>query len=241
MLDPKRSEQDALGRGAYSAVEGLRLLNFDRTGRGRAVSRQTITRWLRGYDHGDDRDRHSDPLWQPDFANENQQIELSFRDLIELRFVKSFRDLGLSLPAIRECYERAAVAVQDARPFSTQRFRTDGKTIFLDITEDLGDGEMIDLRRRQNVFRTVIEPSLKDLEFDASVVARWYPLGSARKSIIVDPLRAFGRPLARAGVPTSILKSAVQIEGSIARVACLYEVPTGEVRDAFAFENRLAA
>jgi uncharacterized protein (DUF433 family) len=166
---------------------------------------------------------------------------LSFRDLIELRFVKSFRDLGLSLPTIRACFQRAIEKVQDERPFSTQKFRTDGKAIFLDITQNVGDGELIDLRHRQRVFRTVVEPSLRDLEFDADVVARWYPLGVLRRSIVIDPARVFGRPLAaEAGVPTEVLVNAVNVEGSVETVARLYEVAPA-VRDAVAFERKLAA
>src|SRR5262249_22962972 len=114
---------DILGRGIYSAAEAVRLINFRRADapiqlpvtkathqrpsdmgaevEARSISTQTIARWLRGYDynyHG--MVRHSGPLWQPEYVNNDETIELSFRDLIELRFVKTFRDLGLSLPAI---------------------------------------------------------------------------------------------------------------------------------------------
>jgi uncharacterized protein (DUF433 family) len=173
--------------------------------------------------------------------NEDNLIEFSFRDLIELRFVKAFRDIGLALPTIRECYQRAAEEVRDERPFSTKKFRTDGKTIFLEITEGIQEAKLVDLRRRQNVFRTIVEPSLKDLEFDASAVARWFPLGIARKSIIIDPARAFGRPIAASGIPTEVLGRAVAVEGSVAKVVALYKVSAAEVKDAVAFEKRLAA
>ena len=95
------TEPEVLGRGVYSASEGLRLLNFSRNPEipTRSVSRQTVARWLRGYDHGPNAEHHSEPLWRPDYANDDDQIELSFRDLIELRFVKAFRDLGLTLAA----------------------------------------------------------------------------------------------------------------------------------------------
>jgi uncharacterized protein (DUF433 family) len=242
----KRSPTDpVLGRGVYGATEGLRLVNFTRSSNApqRSVSRQTVTRWLRGYDFKRGGEiRHSDPLWTPDYSNDNDQIEFSFRDLIELRFVKAFRDLGLSLPAIRECFDRAVEEVRDDRPFSTQLFRTDGKTIFLEITKGVQEGELIDLRRRQRVFRTMVAPSLRELEFDAEVVARWFPLGVNKRSIVIDPARAFGRPIARAsGVPTELLAQAVTVEGSIERAAALYESSSNEVRDAVAFEQRLAA
>ncbi|WP_375460886.1 hypothetical protein [uncultured Enterovirga sp.] len=238
-------EPDALGRGAYGAAESLRLLNFSRDAArvDRRISRQTLSRWLRGYDfRAGDEVGHSDPLWLPDYANDDDLLELSFRDLIELRFVKAFRDLGLALPTIRECLRRAVEEVGDERPFSTRRFRTDGKTIFLDITRDVREGELVDLRRRQGVFRSVVEPSLRDLEFDADVVARWFPLGTGQRSIVVDPTRAFGRPVAaESGVPTEVLAHAMTVEGSPERVARLYEVSAKVVRDAIQFERALAA
>jgi len=100
---------------------------------------------------------------------------------------------------------------------------------------------MIDLKKRQQVFRTIVEPSLRDLEFEASIVARWYPLGMKHQSVVVDPARSFGRPIVRRGVPTEILAEAVKLEGSVNAVALLYEVPRAEIRSALEFERRLAA
>ena len=235
---------DVMGRGVYGAVEAIRLVNFRRQPdvSGRSISPQTVRRWLRGYDYlaGDDK-RHSEPLWVPDYANDDDTIEVSFRDLIELRFVKAFRDVGLSLRTVRECFMRAVEAVHDARPFSTQRFRTDGRTIFLEITEQVREGKLVDLRRRQDVFHRLVAPSLHDLEFDADIVSRWFPLGMSR-NVVIDPARSFGRPIVtQGGVPTEILSQAVKIEGSPERVAKLYEVPLKAVRDAIAFQTQLAA
>jgi uncharacterized protein (DUF433 family) len=244
MLQRLEANERIFGRGVYDATEAVRLLNFKRdvTSLGRSVSRNTISRWLTGYDYMvQGEKRHSEPLWQSDYVNDNQTLEISFRDLIELRFVKAFRDAGLGLPTIRECFLRAVEEVKDERPFSTSKFRTDGKTIFLDITHDVHEGEMIDLRRRQKAFRTIVEPSLRDLEFDATSVTRWYPLGN-RRSIVIDPARAFGRPISSiGGIPTEVLANAVSVEGSPERVARLYEVTLPAVRAAMAFQEKLAA
>jgi uncharacterized protein (DUF433 family) len=241
----KTTVDDVLGRGVYGAAEALRLINFRRRFEvsTRSISRQTIARWLRGYDYSRDGvTHHSEPLWRPDYVNEDDTIELSFRDLIELRFVKAFRDVGLSLPTIRECFMRAVEAVKDRRPFSTQRFRTDGKTIFLEITHDIREGELLDLKRRQGAFHRIVAPSLDDLEFDADIVARWFPLGMSRKTIVIDPTRAFGRPItAEGGVPTEVLSEALEVEGSQEKVSKVYEVPIMVVRDAVTFQRHLAA
>jgi hypothetical protein len=95
-----------IGRGVYGAAEALRLLNFrrDPAAPGRGVSRQTVARWLKGYDYeAGGETRHSGPLWRPDYANDDDVLELSFRDLVELRFVKAFRDAGLGLATSRAC------------------------------------------------------------------------------------------------------------------------------------------
>jgi uncharacterized protein (DUF433 family) len=230
---------DALGQGAYGATEALRLINFRRRPAAppHKISRQTVVRWLVGQGH-------SKALWTPDFRpiESDDAFDVSFRDLIELRFVKAFRDAGLSLQTIRECFSRAVDVVHDGRPFSTRRFRTDGKTIFFEITDGLREGELVDLKRRQNVFHRMVEPSLHDLEFDADVLARWYPLGMSRKSIVIDRSRSFGRPVVNDGsVPTETILRAVEAEGSPERVARLYELPLGAVRDAVSFEKQLAA
>jgi uncharacterized protein (DUF433 family) len=242
-MDAPATRDDVMGRGVYGAAEAVRLINFRRQPDApcRSISPQTIRRWLSGYDYlaGNGVKRHSEPLWVPDYANDDNTIELSFRDLIELRFVKAFRDIGLGLPTIRQCFERAVKAVKDERPFSTRRFRTDGKTIFLEITHDVREGQLIDLKRRQGVFHHVVAPSLHGLEFDADIVARWFPLG---KAVVIDPARAFGRPIiAESGVPAEILTEAVALEGSPERVAELYEVPLAAVREAIAFQKQLAA
>jgi uncharacterized protein (DUF433 family) len=236
----------AFGKGVYGATEALRLINFrrDKATNFRPVSRQTIGRWIRGYDYEvNGETHHSDPLWKSDYlTGDEQDFEVSFRDLIELRFVKTFRDLHLGLQTIRECFSRAVEEVQDPRPFSTQKFRTDGKTIFLEITNGLKDPQLLDLRRRQGVFRSVVEPTLRDLEFDANTLARWYPLGKNRPTIVVDPSFSFGRPIVgKYGVPTQVLAAALRTEGSIEKVARAYEMPAAAVKDALAFEEKLAA
>lgn len=247
-MDAPRTVDDALGRGSYGSTEALRLINFHRRDVSRAVSgerhrvtRITVARWLYGYKHGAS---YSKPLWQPDYipTPDEPVLEVSFRDLIELRFVKTFRDVGLSLQTIQDCFERAVEVVRDQRPFSTRRFRTDGKTIFFEIIDGVREGQLVDLRRRQNVFHRIVEPSLHDLEFEADALARWFPLGRSRDSIVVDPGRVFGRPIVNSGgVPTETIVQAVAVEGSAERVAMLYELPVRAVRDAVEFQKQLAA
>lgn len=220
-----------IGVGSYTAPEAARLLR---------TSPRNVNRWLRGYSYRrDGEDRHVPPLWQPQIKRDDNHLEIGFRDLIELRFVKAFVDEGVGLFAVRNCLEYARTCVNDMRPFSTQRFRTDGRTIFLESIEQSGETRMIDLKKRQYVFRDVIARTFRDLDIEADAVVRWRPFGG-KQSIVIDPTRAFGQPIASGyGVPTIALAQAVEAEGSVEDVARLFEVPTAVVRDAVHFEKSL--
>jgi uncharacterized protein (DUF433 family)/DNA-binding transcriptional MerR regulator len=240
MLERARKQPDSLfGRGFYGATEATRLVNFRREdSQFRKVGSQTLRRWTEGYRAGT---KSFPPLWSPDFQSIDGQLELSFRDVIELRFVRAFRDAGVSLQTIRSCIDRARNEIDDERPFSTLKFRTDGRTIFQHITSDVQEGEMTDLRTRQNVFRTMIEPSLKDLEFAGDELKRWRPLGSSSR-VAIDPRIAFGKPIILGlGLTTEALSLAAKVEQSEKDVARLYEVPIAAVRDAVFLHQRLAA
>lgn len=223
----------ALGTGFYTVPEAARLIH---------VPARTINRWLGGYAYGPKDARVKlPPLWHPELPRAGTHLELGFRDLIELRFVAAFLAAGLDLRTVRNCLDRARDAVADDRPFSTRRFRTDGRTIFLESLRRSGDSEMLDLKRHQFVFKTVVERAFRDLDIEDEAVARWRPY-DGKASIVIDPARAFGQPLAaESGVPTVALADAVEAEGSVERVAFLYEVAPSVVRDAVRFEASLRA
>lgn len=222
---------EGVGVGSYTAPEAARLLR---------TSALNVNRWLRGYTfRRGGKERQMPPLWEPQHAEVQEHLEIGFRDLIELRFVKAFIDAGVGLLAVRNCLEYARECVQDQRPFSTRRFQTDGRTIFLESIDRASTIELLDLKKRQYVFKQVIERTFKDLDIEDDAVARWRPF-NGKPSIIIDPSRSFGQPIASDfGVPTVALAEAVEAEGSIEDVARLYEVPLAVVRDAVSFETDL--
>ena len=226
-------EAPPLGIGFYTVPEAARLIR---------MPPRNITRWLGGYAYKSGGEvRRIPPLWDPELPANDERLELSFRDMIELRFIQAFIRQDVDLQVIRECLEAAREAVQDPRPFSTRRFKTDGRTIFLESLKADGGSEMLDLKRGQYVIKAVLEQTFRDLDIEGDVVTRWRPF-QGRESIVIDPRRAFGQPIAaEAGVPTVTLAEAVKAEGSIERVARLYEVPVAAVRDAVRFEELLHA
>lgn len=221
----------AFGVGVYALPEAARLIG---------MGPQTLHRWLRGYDYQQDGDpRHQEPLWQTQYDTDEEGVLLGFRDLIEARIVNALRKKRIGLPTIRLCIDRARIIVGNERPFSTRQFKTDGKVIFLDITEGVDEPQLIDLKRRQSVFRRIVAPSISDLEFGPEGAERWW-LIPGKKSIVADPERSFGQPIiAEHGVGTARVAQAVKAEGSVERVAKLYELKPQLVRDAVWFERQL--
>ena len=242
-MKPLLQQPIPLGIGYYSVADAARLL--------RRPAR-VIRRWMGGHTYFLSGEKRTvPPLWSPQLPTNDNHIELGFRDLIEMRFVAAFVDQGLALHTIRVCLDTAREVVGQEHPFSTGRFKTDGKRIFVETvhrleigqagTSSLAEAELLDLKSRQYTFPAIIQRTFRDLDIEADAVARWRPF-NGKASIVLDPARAFGQPiLADFGIPTAAISGALSAEGDAMRVAFLYDVPVGLVRDAARFENELAA
>ncbi len=169
-------------------------------------------------------------------------VELGFSDLIELRFVREFLNRGVSFRVIRLCLSHAQSVLNSERPLTSEKARklleTDGTKLFLSGIQ--GDSEAtLDLKTLQMVMRVILKPTFLDIEYDAHEAVRWFPLHGS-KAIVLDKNIAFGKPIAAGyGVPTEALAIATKAEGSTLRVARLYNIPEGVVKEALKFEVSL--
>jgi hypothetical protein len=197
---------------------------------------QKLTRWLRGHAY---RGKEYPPLWRPQVDLGDGRVYLGFRDLMEARIADKFIKEGVSPLRVRQAIILAREVLGTDRPLSTNRFRTDGRTIFLKTIEKDEDARARDqlrnLFKRQYEFASIIDPILKDVVFDeAGTPMAWWPAGQAKK-IIVDPARAFGQPIdSESSVPVVILANAGKLRG-VAAAAKSYGVPNDAVRRAMAF------
>lgn len=224
---------DLVGVGLYSLPEAAAL-----TG----VSAPAISRWVFGYTSRKEGERIEHlPVWTSQLAGHEQKA-LGFLDLLEVRFVAAFKQHGVSLQAIRTASRYARECFNSPHPFACREFKTDGRTIFAEVIEkeEVEDHALIDLVKRQYAFKEVITPSLyRGIEYgEQGTPLSWHPNGN--KHVILDPQRAFGRPIDEAsGIPTEVLYSAYQAEEDIGLVARLYEVEPKTVKAAVAFEQGL--
>jgi uncharacterized protein (DUF433 family) len=222
-----------IGTGIYSVTEAASLTK---------VSASRIRRWLRGYRYTTSREERVSPaVWRPQLGEIAGCLALGFRDLLEVRFVSAFLDRGVTWKTLRRAGQTATTLFGTSHPFSTQRFKTDGRGVFADICDESGEKTLLELAKQQRYFEQVISPYLKGVDFAADEPVRWWPLGRSRR-VVLDPQRSFGQPIvAERGVPTSILASAWRTAASLHDVVHWFAVDERSVRDAIEFEEKLAA
>lgn len=220
---------DLIGVGLYTPAEASRLLD---------IPSGKIVRWLRGHEVNG---RWYDRLWRPQIDIGDGHVYLGFRDLMEMRTAHAFMAVGVSADMIRRAIEEARKYVDDERPLSTTQFRTDGRSIFLEIADKSGDPRLLDLFKHQFAFKRIVEASLKGVEFEGIAPSRWWPLTKERK-ILIDPDRSFGQPIeAETGIPTATLAAAVRAEGSVEAAARLWLAPIQAIKRAIRFEEQSLA
>jgi uncharacterized protein (DUF433 family) len=220
--------------GIYTVPEAARL-----TG----VSSWRIRRWLRGYEFTTKCGRHrSAPVWTGQLPPIDHSMAIGFLDLVEIRCVDAFIREGVGWKEVRLAHHRAQEVLQLTHPFCTNQFKVSGRKIILELPQTNADPQLWEIARNQRVFERITRPFMKDLVFaKGALPSQWWPLGTDHL-VVLDPRRSFGQPIvARSGVPTVILRRAVAAAGSEREVAAWYEVDRAEVRDAVAFEEKLAA
>lgn len=231
-----QERSNLVGIGLYTIPEASKLSG---------LSSAQIRRWLLGYSFSKKSGEKvkMSSLWKPDLPNIDGQQGLSFKDLIEIRFIHAFRKYGVGWKIIRAAANYAADEIGQNHPFSSKKFKTDGKRIFAEFAEKVKEEGLLDTYTNQFAFHKIISPSLfASMEFDShNQAARWFP-AHPKKLIVIDPKRSFGKPiLTEEGVPTQILAAALKVEGSIKNVAKIYEVKPASVKAAAEYEKRLAA
>jgi len=225
-----------IGIGLYTVAEAAAY-----TG----IPARDISRWLFGYTVGAiGSKQYRSGLWRPQLADIAETKALGFLDLLEIRFVHAFRQRGVSLQAIRSASQHASELFRSDYPFLCKRFQTDGRSIFATVLEETHDETLLDLVKKQYVFKQVISSSLYEgIEYDGEGGAeRWFPL-LRNRVVVLDPKRNFGKPIVtESGVSTATLVDAFLAEGKNAkRVANLFEVSVAAVEAAIRFEHREAA
>ncbi|MGC9259817.1 MAG: DUF433 domain-containing protein [Phycisphaerae bacterium] len=229
-------QKSFIGIGIYSIPETSRL-----TG----VPPRTIRRWAGGYAFRvSDAVRQSPPLWKTELPKIDGYISLGFRDLIEVRVVQALLEKNISWRRIRRIGAGVARLLKTDHPFSSVKFKTDGYRVYTELPKVPGPTGLIEPENFQLALREIITPFLSDIDYgEKGEPSRWWPMGRRDRSVVIDPGRAFGRPIINsAGIPTAVLAAAYRAEGNDAGiVARWYDITKTAVEKAVEFEEKLAA
>jgi len=213
--------QPGLGTGIYTYREAARLLR---------VSSAKVRSWAEGYVYAlNGREREKAPVlqrrvWVPGL--------LTFRDLIELFFVREFRKAGVSLQDIRDAARLLANRWDTPYPFAHDKLNTDGRQILLEAGEHYEN-----VANQQQVFQFAAD-FFKNIDFRDEIAESWWPLGRD-KLIVVDPHRSFGAPVElRSGVRTDVIFATYRAEQDFQAVAEWYDILPEAVTAAVEFEEQ---
>jgi uncharacterized protein (DUF433 family) len=228
-----------LARGFYTVRDAARLIEVG--------SAQRIRGWLNGYAR-----RKVGPLLVRDYAPIGEAQELSFLDLMEVRFVEHFREIGVKPQTLRQCLETARTRFKEDKPLLKQgvlfiptddRRKVVVEEVMKPAAKENRDKKLWNLVDRNYEFNDFIEGCLaRGLTFDpeTELTATWAPRAREFPEIIIDPAVAYGQPIVPRRVPTVTLFDAWKAEGQeITAVADWYNVPADQVQMAVEFERLL--
>ncbi len=223
---------DELARGVYLLPDVARLS---------ALNAPRVRRWLTGYGFNSSSGtvRRSRPLFQAE-RGAGERV-FTFLDLVEILFVKTFLDEGVSMRTIRLVQDDAAKEFNVRHPFCVKKFETDGETILERFNRD-GREHLLDRKRQRFVDVIVFNPLIKTLAYDrvSREAMRWWPMGK-NVPVVVDPKYSFGAPsVESAGVTTATLFASFKANKSAEKVADWFNVTLEEVRAAARFEESRA-
>ena len=218
--------QGAVRRGIYTVPEAARLVG---------TTKPKLRSWIEG-----NRGAHVAPIIQRQLPRVGGHAVLGFLDLIEAKFIRHFTT-WFSPQTIRKVSVKLRERHDVDHPFAMdKRFRTDGKTIFMESAESDKELRVLNLMNDNFEMEAVIRQSLFDSIFYVDDIARhWIPDPDTDR-VLVDPTICFGHPVIKdVRVPTRRLYDTYLVEGGIAQAAEEFEVDFNAVEQAVCFERTL--
>ena len=226
------NHHDPLLGGFYTVSQAARLLGVE--------NRQRIYRWLRSTD------ATGEPVIIRDYSPIDGAQELSFWDLIEVRFVEHFRAQKLSLQYLRKVAIAARKEFKTKHPFALSKaeFLTDRRKIF----EQTAEGESRKVREllsgQYEMYEAIEEVLAKGISFSPKtyLAEEWRPRENDCPNVLINPRYAYGQPvIGSQHVPTAAIFRQWRAEnGDRDKVAEWWQIDRPNVDEAIEFEVRLA-
>jgi uncharacterized protein (DUF433 family) len=169
----------------------------------------------------------------------------SFLELIDLCFIKSFLNSGISLQKLRLVLNEVETRL-GYRHFALDKFFTDGKAIYLEMKNgqpEKPSNLMQLISNGQWVIADIIKQTSTQIDFGADGIAeRWFPHGRSQ-NIMLDPRISFGAPsIVNKGIPTANIYDFYIAENkNIKSVRNWFRIDEKDIMTAVKFEASLLA
>lgn len=179
-------------------------------------------------------------MWQPPVTPVPRSREaVSFLDLIEIVTIGRLRNEGVSLPKIRQFVADCKELLGIPRPLVTEKFRTDGRAIFI----MQGEGMLLEVgaQSAQQVWDDILDPYLRTIDYYHDIAHRWWPRNRELR-VVIDPNYGFGLPVVfGSGVRTELILERYNVGETNEEIAEDFGLRVPEVEDALKYELNEAA
>lgn len=198
----------------------------------------TIRRWSVGNRRSHGSSPHFDePLIEIDG---DDVLPLSFLNLLELRFLATYREEA-SLQAIRRALAFAGAELGVERPLLEVQFAAHGRELFLRFAKSEGRDYFVNASRggQMTAWTPDTRDFLESLEYDENegTAFQWWPLGKQRP-VVLDTRSNGGRPAtAKTGVLTAAVRTRSNQGWPSEDIAADLGATPKEVRAALDFEH----
>jgi uncharacterized protein (DUF433 family) len=165
-----------------------------------------------------------------------RQADYSFSDLVSLFVVRELLRRGVKPRKIRAAESWLRENEKTDRPFVRQDIKTDGVEVF--YRDEIVPAQIEAASRKgQQALREAISDKLTSVNYQDGIAAYWRPA----PHVIVDPRVQFGSPVViGTRIPTDAVYGAVRKLG-FDRALRRFDLPAEHLKDAIAFEERIAA
>ena len=175
----------------------------------------------------------------PAIAGRQKGQALSYLQLVEVAFVVTARQLGISLSEIRNTRNYFRQRFNVEFPFATLRFQTEGMYLLLDLqeVEPVAERERFLLGGRggQLAWAPLLGERFLEFEYENDLAIIWHVAGPD-SPVKIDPRMNFGAPTVH-GIPTWAIKGRYEAGEDVEEIQDDFSLESQEVFAALEFEG----
>ena len=204
---------------AYSLAEAARYVRYHPA---------TISSWF-----------NRDTSYGPALAGRQKGLPLSYMQLVEVAFVVTARQLGISLGETRNTRNYFRQRFHVEFPFATFRFQSEGIHLLLDLQDVEPHSErqlfILGSKGGQLAWAHLLGERFLEFDYEGDLAVIWHVAGRM-SPVRIDPRMNFGAPTVR-GIPTWAVKGRYESGEIIEEIQGDFNLESSEVVAALEFEG----